>query len=611
MITVRMRIDNEGMVHDPGDMMVSFYASTDTLITPSDIYLGSALASLLRNVSATTTLYGMLPADVPQGSYYIGWIIDPSNWLAEADEDNNTGYKSTPLLRVINPSQSILYVDVKAQGANDGSTWANAFTSLQDALAVALPGREIRVADGRYTPDRGVGITPGNREASFTLPGGITVRGGYPGVGAPAPDARNIKTYVTILSGDLESNDLPVADPCNLGQEASRTDNSRHVLIAVVGKGETTLDGVQVIGGYAFGPSATTAGAGDAQGAGLLMTGGSLTLNECTFSGNWASGDGGAVYRADGRLGMADCTFRANGAGLEDPVGESHGTGGAIRSEGKNQMTLARCKFYGNFAGLQGGALDNDKGTVVLTWCLFLQNKAGKAGGGAIWNSEGQLNLASCTLNGNRSNANGGALVNGWSGTLNAANCSLHANYSAARAGAIHNFAGGKAALWHCTLLANRQDGSGGAIVCGSASGSAAGELTIANSILWNGGSEISNEDKSLVTVGRTNIQGGWLGVGNLNANPQFLLSAGPDDLVGTEDDNLRLTSGSPCVDQGDKTLLPQDFADLDGDGDLSEPLPLDLDGKERVAGTAVDLGAYEVQPASPSAPVKCKCSGG
>lgn len=335
------------------------------------------------------------------------------------------------------------------------------------------------------------------------------------------------------------------------------------------------------------------------------MTGGSLILNDCTFAGHWASGDGGAIYVADGGLRMTGCTFRANGAGVESRGSPSRGTGGALRSDGRSQITLTRCSFYNNFAGLQGGALDNDKGSAVLTGCLFVQNKAGATGGGAIWNSEGQINLLSCTLNGNRSNANGGALVNGWNGLLSAANCTLHANYSVIRAGALHNFAGARTTLWNCTLADNRQDGGRGVIVCGSAPGSTVGELTIANSILWNGGNEVSNEDKSVVTVGRTDIQGGWPGTGNLNVNPLFVLPAGSDGRTGTEDDNLRLGPGSPCVDRGDTALLPQDFADLDGDGDLKEPLPFDQDSQKRVAGTAVDLGAYEVQPApSPAAPI-------
>lgn len=45
---------------------------------------------------------------------------------------------------------------------------------------------------------------------------------------------------------------------------------------------------------------------------------------------------------------------------------------------------------------------------------------------------------------------------------------------------------------------------------------------------------------------------------------------------------------------RGSNGLLPADEFDIDGDGDTSEPLPLDLDGNERVVGSAVDLGPFE-----------------
>jgi predicted outer membrane repeat protein len=619
---VRLRVENTSP-KDPGWINVDFYASADPSITTSDTYLGQAGAWLLRDLGSPVTLRSVFPTSVPPGSYYIGWVIDPDNRMVEDDEANNTGYQSTLRLKVVSPSPSVLYVDARAQGTGVGSDWSNAFTSLQDALAVAVPGSEIRVAKGVYRPDQGIGLIPGDRGARFAVPGGITIRGGYAGIGAPDPDARNIQAYPTVLSGDLKADDRAVADPgkgetgtTNVvripdpSQEASRLDNSRHVL-AVVGPDPTTLDGVRVSGGYADGPVATLSGissgipAGipqtEAQGAGLLMMGGSLTLVNCTFTDNWASGDGGAIYAADGHLELTDCTFRANGAGLENPTGQSHGTGGAIRNNGKSQMVLARCRFYDNFAGSQGGALDTDEGSVTLTRCLLLQNRAAGAGGGALWNSKGRVSLVSCTLSGNRTNGGGGAIVNAWSGVLNAANCSLHANYGRVQAGAIHNFAGGRATLWNCTLAANGQSGLSGAIGCWPSYDQAGSELTIVNSILWNGGDELSTENQSIVMITHTNIQGGWPGVGNFTDNPLFLAPAGPDGIVGTEDDDLRLGSDSPCLDRGDSALLPRDFADLDNDGNLQEPLPLDLEGRERITGPGVDLGAYEMQPASSS----------
>ncbi len=71
---------------------------------------------------------------------------------------------------------------------------------------------------------------------------------------------------------------------------------------------------------------------------------------------------------------------------------------------------------------------------------------------------------------------------------------------------------------------------------------------------------------------------------GNINNDPLFVDPSG----------NFRLDVGSPCIDTGLVGALPQDTFDLDGDGNVIEPLPLDLDGNERVVGIEVDMGAYE-----------------
>ncbi len=84
------------------------------------------------------------------------------------------------------------------------------------------------------------------------------------------------------------------------------------------------------------------------------------------------------------------------------------------------------------------------------------------------------------------------------------------------------------------------------------------------------------------------------------------------DEAANNDYGDLRLLPGSPAIDAGDSSLLPGDTYDLDADGDTAEPLPLDLDGNPRViddpatpdtgpVSPAVDLGAYEFQPACPA----------
>ena len=85
---------------------------------------------------------------------------------------------------------NIIYVDLNATGNNDGSDWANAFTSVQSAVNSASSGDEIHIAEGTYLE---------GAEILITLP--MTLKGGYPTGGG----VQNINNYSTILSGDYQN----------------------------------------------------------------------------------------------------------------------------------------------------------------------------------------------------------------------------------------------------------------------------------------------------------------------------------------------------------------------------------------------------------------------
>ncbi len=107
------------------------------------------------------------------------------------------------------------YVDKNAPGSNNGTDWDNAYNELYDALAVAIAGDEIRVAEGTYKPDTSGLVDP--REATFQLISGVEIYGGYAGYGEPYPDERVVKAHETIVSGDI-------------GTEGYGGDNSYHVV---------------------------------------------------------------------------------------------------------------------------------------------------------------------------------------------------------------------------------------------------------------------------------------------------------------------------------------------------------------------------------------------
>ena len=136
---------------------------------------------------------------------------------------------------------------------------------------------------------------------------------------------------------------------------------------------------------------------------------------------------------------------------------------------------------------------------------------------------------------------------------------------------------------------------------------------TVTNCILWGNtapdGPQILNVFASSPTITFSDIQGGWPGIDNIDAGPLWVDANGVDNIPGTEDDNLRLSAGSPCIDAGRDSSVPADTADLDNDSDTIEPIPLDLNGFPRFIddlctadtgnGTSsiVDMGAYEFLP--------------
>ena len=128
---------------------------------------------------------------------------------------------------------NVIYVNDDATGANDGTSWADAFNDLQDgflAAAASVGSDEVWVAEGVYKP-----TAFGDRFASFELPDEVSVLGGF-AASSKQPSLRDSEQYLTVLSGDI-------------GVAGSNFDNSYNVVR--VNGGTADLGGVTVQGGNA------------------------------------------------------------------------------------------------------------------------------------------------------------------------------------------------------------------------------------------------------------------------------------------------------------------------------------------------------------------------
>lgn len=267
----------------------------------------------------------------------------------------------------------VIYVNANVQGgAQDGSSWANAYGDLWVALQAAVEGDEVWVAQGVYLP-----TSIPERRSSFVLKNGVKLYGGFSGWELSIVE-RNWQTQVSILSGDI-------------GVEGDSSDNSYTILKIGVSDTTTVVDGFLFEKGFA---DNTTVNNGHEwnSGSALYISPGNGSafplIRNCRFENNYAAVYGGAVYTNTINGSVApqffNCTFRRNRSGLD---GGAMARRGASSIEIKND--LWHCTFIENRAVRDGGAVkiwDEEKTDTLEAWqCQFIRNEALNLGGGLCY----------------------------------------------------------------------------------------------------------------------------------------------------------------------------------------------------------------------------------
>jgi hypothetical protein len=459
----------------------------------------------------------------------------------------------------------VVYVDRDATGAGDGTSWADAYSDLQEAIAATANGDAIWVAEGAYRPTAGT-----NRALAFNLRGGVALYGGFDGTEATL-EQRDPAAHVTVLSGDI-------------GAGGDSLDNSNTIVRSVGTGAGTRLDGFTVTGAQggngifvegslAVARCRITSNYSSTRGGGLVAFSVALTIEDTAFEGNRAEQAGGGVYVVVGAVVVARSTFHRN-AVLSTAAGAG---GGGLYLEGTANADVRDVAFVGNAAERGGGLYSWDEGLAVVR-SRFVRN----AGGGlfvnrrtAVYNSSFLGNTAVAGF------ARGGGIAAGdGADSLFVYNSAFVGN-RAGRGGGLSLGPGVDAVVTNVTFAANEATVNGDAAL---ADAGAHGDLQ--NAVLWQ--SEVAPAAS-------------WTLDHATAADPLYLAypSSGPDGTWGTADDDygdLRPDAGSPALDAGLSAHLPPDAHDLDVDGDTAEPLPLDLADQPRVDGPTVDLGAYERQ---------------
>ena len=483
---------------------------------------------------------------------------------------------------VLLPSQQY-YVDENASsGVNDGTSWANAYTDLQDALGQAGPGDSIFVADGIYLPTTGT-----NRTISFTIPRGVLVYGGFAS-GEANLAARDLSLgNETILSGDIGIGITTLGDFDDAGYD----DNSYHVVSMI--NADALLDGFIVQGGNANGSES------DEEGGGIYAIE-AETLRNMTVRYNISSGDGGGMFISNSSIG----TLTAVNCMVYDNKSEDGG-GMYLENESTGTITAVNCMVYDNEAKDDGGGMylwSESIGTVTAVNCMVYGNEAKHDGGGMFLENEstGTLTAVNCTVYDNKAEGDGGGMLlyNESTGTLTAVNCTVYDNKAEEGGGMyLQNESTGTITAVNCTIYGNEAEEDGGGMYFDNVGD---GILTFANSISFGNTAAIEGPDAYYYTtrdchpgfpcpeatlahclLGEAAAGDPLTITNNVLADPLFA-STTPGEAT-----FLRLSATSPALDAGDNSLVPTGVTtDLAGNVRIQ-------DGKGDNTAT-VDLGAYE-----------------
>jgi predicted outer membrane repeat protein len=512
---------------------------------------------------------------------------------------------------------STRYVDLNSPGpVHDGTSWDSAYVDLQQALADAQSGDELRVADGNYRPD----LT--DPDGSFQLKTDIALKGGYSGFGAADPDARDPQATPSVLIRTTGTFNTPVVD-------ASYTSQA------------TLFDGFTI----------TSPGFGSAS---LRMSSGWLTINNCRFD------DGGVgIFELNSAPTISNCLFtKLEGGGTAGGIDsnassptiincqfvDNHGnTGGALRNQGNYHdlpITVIGSTFTRNMAAHEGQIIFNVGATANFTDYVFTNDPEGFDPDRPIYNSGGALTMNGCTFTGIRNDTIGGVITSESSRPLVLTDCTFTRNTANYIGAAVYTAGGGPVTITSCVFQGNTTYSRGGAIASDSSALRITNSAFSGNTVSDRGGGAIyivsanatitnctfsGNAGTGAFTMGgailvenstlnlRNSVLEGDTAAGAtsevevvptgtstlsfdhciIDRLKDFVRSPDPgaDEQWGTTDDDygdLRLHLGSSGIDGGDNFFVPAGITtDVAGN-----PRFVDV----RDGGAIVDIGAYEYQ---------------
>lgn len=313
------------------------------------------------------------------------------------------------------------------------------------------------------------------------------------------------------------------------------------------GSDGAVLDGFTITNG-----SVDTGG----MGGGITINDVSPTVMNTKVLGNQTTNDGGGIYVSGGAPTFEDLLVDNN---------TSSGCCGGVHIGNNATVNISDSTISNNSAIVGGGVGVFSGSTATITNSAINGNDAGvtngQGGGIMVSDSATVVNLVDTTLADNQTVFHGGAISSD-GGTVNLTNALIYGNSSSSMNANVFAIGDTDFTLMNSTIADNNPGGAQAVILW-------SGSLTMTNSIMYNNAFSLQGDPPcpTCFTVTYSNIQGGFTGTGNIDADPMFVDSANQD---------YHLQAFSPSWNSGTPTGAPS----------------ADIEGTPRDASP--DMGAYE-----------------
>ncbi len=335
--------------------------------------------------------------------------------------------------------------------------------------------------------------------------------------------------------------------------------------------------------------------------AGIYISAATAVITSCSFGSNTSSssdgGGGSAIYGVNSQITLASDSFSNNSATNSATVqlidssslltnctfGTNHSTGqtSGLQCQG-GTVTVSNCTFTGNTFGALGMIADGFGAAVdaAITECTFSGNTSTDPGAGILL-TQSNAYIMGCNIAGNQAtgtttNGYGGGMFVGTNARAMLVNCLVTGNSATTAGAGLYVATSSNTSVINSTFTGNTSSG-------GTAGAAAVNNATLYfyNTILYGDSAMTTAElavlgTTSIAFVNYSDVEGGYAGTSNINANPAW---------VNPSSGNYYLQTSSPCIGKGQETYSPStDY------GSNFRPNP-------------PSIGAYEVTPTAPTGP--------